>query len=231
LESLKAEKSKLKGFLREFDESFKAKFGYEPQKVDKISLRAQYTRYQELKTLIEKAEKGKSSQTTVSVVPVSDPVPSAALAPVPVSTTLLKQHTSHPSLARTLSNSSVTSISGLEATPSNSTVAPAPLDVGSEVPSSVTIRTILSNPAYDLVNNFIKSNRGQSNTGKPIPAELAASFKAYKRELQGILRMYEDSFLAKHQRKVSLLKDIEPVKELYQRYKDVKSMLGKLESS
>jgi hypothetical protein len=232
LESLKAEKSKLKSFLREFDESFKAKHGYEPQKADKISLRAQYVRYQELKTLIERAEKGRvqpvSAPVSVAPAPVAEPPASSAAGLA--SSSLLKQHTSHPTLPRTLSNSSVTSISGLESTSSSSIVS-APLDIVSEIPSSVTIRTILSNPAYELVSNFLKTNRGSSNTGKPVPTELATSFKAYKRELQGILRTYEDSFFTKNQRKVSLLKDIEPVKELYQRYKDVKSMMTKLELS
>jgi hypothetical protein len=248
LAALRDEKAALKRRLRQFDADFAAAHSRPPHKAEKEHLRPAYTRYHELKGLIQDLEDSTGSargRDADSPPPPSSAAAggssraaasSSAAAPAP-------QASSSAGAAASLSSST-----GAAAKARPSSAGSAGSGGGSAPPPEARLRSdsgasgigLDADDADDVgpgsgaagggggSGGGVFGNSGGGGPKDAATAERVGQLRGEKKRLQSALRDYEKDFAARHGRPVKFVKDIAPVMEKYTRYKQLKAQLKEL---
>jgi hypothetical protein len=251
LNALRDEKASLKRKLRQYDADFSAQHGRAPTKAEKEHLRPQYTRYHELKSLIQdleetvpgaKASRGRdadspppasSSSSSRHGTAATTAAPAAggasrvgATAQVASGTGL--GHSSSGPAALSTSVASSGSGAGAGSASASGLDSSGALSARTRSDSAVSDVGLGDDDEDDAAAHGSGGGSSSSKSHDSATSERISSLKAEKKKLQATLREYERDFAARHGRGVKYVKDIAPVFDKYTRYKQLKAQLKEL---
>eukprot|EP01113_Clastostelium_recurvatum_P045421 TRINITY_DN7803_c0_g1_i3.p1 TRINITY_DN7803_c0_g1~~TRINITY_DN7803_c0_g1_i3.p1 ORF type:complete len:923 (-),score=232.41 TRINITY_DN7803_c0_g1_i3:31-2799(-) len=232
LAQLKEEKSIVKKELRDFDIAFRRRTGQLPKKQDKEVMRPLYQRYRDIKLRLEQTDRTPASPSTPTdthTETTTEPIRPGMQSP---EKRLIRRNSNGssavPNPPVTISSPTPTPVD--KPAPTIKSASPTQKRVAS---SSSSPTPSAQGPMGDGVGTGLTSAQAAEIMANMPPDQQATyrSLRAEKKQIQIALHQYQNDFVSRTGRRVQYIEDRLPVKLEYDRYKELKVLLAKMEAT